>query len=62
MATPLNVGGIQMRFGRWRRRHLGRYGLIGLGAIIVLFALPFSFYIAAFGCLVAYLGHTMKGR
>lgn len=51
-----------MRGWKLPPHHTTGYGLIGLGAIIMLFALPFTFYVAALGALIAYLGHTLRGR
>jgi len=38
------------------------YGLMTVGAVILLLSLPVYVYAALVGGLIAYLGHTMKGR
>jgi hypothetical protein len=38
------------------------YGLIIIGAIIMLLAMPMFFWAAVIGALVAYVGHTLRGR
>jgi len=56
-----------MRLGRsWlgklpRHRATG-YGLITIGAVIMLLSVPFYVYAAVLGGLIAYAGYVLKGR
>lgn len=38
------------------------YGLIFIGAVVMMLAMPLFVYVAVFGGLLAYLGHTLRGR
>lgn len=38
------------------------WGIIALGALILLLALPLYVYAALVGCLVCYLGYSLKDR
>ena len=57
-----------MRFrmgGGWKRHRPHRvvaYGLIALGLLVMLFAMPLFVYIAIFGGLVAFVGYTLHRR
>lgn len=38
------------------------YGLITVGAIIMLISMPLFVYVAVLGGLIAYVGYTLRGR
>lgn len=38
------------------------YGLITVGAVIMMMAMPFFVYIALLGGLIAYVGYTLRNR
>ncbi|HEY3368582.1 MAG TPA: hypothetical protein VGK74_26290 [Symbiobacteriaceae bacterium] len=38
------------------------YGLIFVGIVVMLIALPVYIYAAIIGGIIAYLGHTLRGR
>jgi hypothetical protein len=63
------AGGIDMRLGGWRggkiripRHKAVAYGLITIGAVIMLVSVPFYVYAAVFGALIAYAGYVLRGR
>lgn len=35
------------------------FGLIGVGGLIMLLAMPFFFWLAAFGCVICYCGYCV---
>jgi hypothetical protein len=55
-----------MPLGRWGRKppphKAAAYGLIAVGAVIMLLSMPLFVYAAVIGGLVAYVGYTMRGR
>lgn len=55
-----------MRMGMNRRRlpphKTAGYGLIALGALIMLLSMPLYIYAAIIGGLIAYVGHTLRSR
>lgn len=59
-------GGITMRLGLGGKKlppnKAAGYGLITVGAIIMLLSMPLFFYIAILGGLIAYVGYSLRGR
>lgn len=52
---------MRLRLGRGGHppHKVAGYGLIGIGALIMLLALPFFFWLAALGGLICYLGYSV---
>lgn len=65
-AAPSGAGGIAMRMGMGGKRtppnKAAGYGMIFVGAIIMLLAMPLFVWAAVIGALVAYVGHSLRGR
>jgi len=56
---------VRMGLGGWKRTPPHRaagYGLIAIGLVIMLFAMPLFVYAAAIGGFVAFVGYTLRGR
>lgn len=55
-----------MRLGGWGKkfpRHKATgYGLITIGAVVMLLAVPLYVYAAVLGGLIAYAGYVLRGR
>ncbi|MDB4893817.1 MAG: hypothetical protein JWN15_79 [Firmicutes bacterium] len=55
-----------MRMGMWGRKHPPHkavgFGLIIIGGIIMLLAMPLFVWVAVIGVLLAWVGHSLRGR
>jgi hypothetical protein len=55
-----------MRMGMWGRKHPPHkavgFAMIIIGGIIMLLALPLFVWVAVIGVLLAWVGHSLRGR